>query len=164
MEQQGTFDFNPQLGVNCVNSGISCTATQGDTPGDYLAPRVARDKIVFFFYIYDAYVAGKIRCQVKAGFPKFSIKCLKKVWLENWDLDFLLYSYLTHVQHPIRTIVILREICPAIFHFVGFMQSLPMRELPTSAFVVYHNFHLITLAIVAKYPILLLIGDRFYKP
>lgn len=88
MEQQGTFDFNAQLGVNFVNSGISCTATQVDRPADYLAPRAARDEIVFF--IYGAYVAGKIRCQMQAGFHKFSINCQKNVWLEKRDLDFLL--------------------------------------------------------------------------
>ena len=69
----------------------------------------------------------------------------ENVWLEKRDFDFLLYSYLPHVQDPIRTIVLLHEICPSIFHFVGLMQSLPMRELPTTAFVIYHNFLLTTL-------------------
>ena len=71
MEQQGTFDFNPQLGVNCVNSGISCTATQGDTPGDYLAPRVARDKIVFFFIFMMHMLLAKFDVRLKPVFLNF---------------------------------------------------------------------------------------------
>ena len=64
MEQQGTFDFNAQLGVNLVNSGISCTATQVDRPADYLAPRAARDEIVFFlFMVHMLLVKFDVRCK-----------------------------------------------------------------------------------------------------
>ena len=34
LEQQGTFNFNAQVGVNFVYSGISCPAAQVDTPAD----------------------------------------------------------------------------------------------------------------------------------
>ena len=61
LEQQGTFDFNAQLGVNLVNSGISCTATQVDRPADYLAPREARDEIVFLFIVHMLLVKFNVR-------------------------------------------------------------------------------------------------------
>ena len=61
MEQQGTFDFNAQLGVNFVNSGISCTATQVDRPADYLAPRATRDEIVLIFMVHMLLVKFDVR-------------------------------------------------------------------------------------------------------
>lgn len=63
MEQQGTFDFNAQLGVNFVNSGISCTSTQVDRPADYLASRAARDEIVFLFMVHMLLVKFDVSCK-----------------------------------------------------------------------------------------------------
>ena len=76
MEQQGTFDFNAQLGVSFVNSGISCTATQVDTPADYLAPSVARVEIVFILMVHMLLVKFYVR--LKPVFLNFLSTARKK--------------------------------------------------------------------------------------
>ena len=52
LEQQGTFNFSAQVGVSFVYSGISCTATQVDTPADQLVPRLARDEIAVILIVH----------------------------------------------------------------------------------------------------------------
>ena len=61
MEQQGTFHFNAQVGLNFGYSCISCTATQVDTPADHLVPRVARDEIAVIFMVHVLLVKLDVR-------------------------------------------------------------------------------------------------------
>lgn len=58
----------------------------------------------------------------KSGFTRLylSFICLKKVWLKNGGLAFLLNSISLHVEYPIGTRQKLHQACSTIFCYLDF--------------------------------------------
>ena len=154
LEQQGTFDFNAQLGMNFADSGIPCTATQIDTPADHPAPRVARDEIAFIFLVHMLLVKFDVR--LKPVFRNF----LSTVWksVVRWKgLGFssLLSSSSHKTSHKYHRYTSRNLSCH--FSFCRFYAVLSNERTANLCIRSLPQLHLTTVEIVAKYPIFLII-------